>query len=214
MKLKTITAILKANKKLYTYTKGLVLEDDENEAESITERWISNGAAIYKLDERIALTTSMQWLVLLDVPSDKHKDWDYRDQILPRNICFDDTDEHEEDMFILPFTLGWRDKIFRFFKFGNGIITANEEYLKPFWGVDEEYVTFTGRRDTSGNIYIAVKTGLMLQAIIAPYKLEKTMSDDIDNGQGELIADICTVGRGLLGQATEWQLKNEAKKGD
>jgi hypothetical protein len=209
MKLKAITSILRADKSIYTYYR---FKKETSEEPMIEERWISNGAATYRLDDRINFTEAEQWLILLDVPEEKRKNWFVQNQELPKIVSFDDTDEQEVTLDILAFTLGHKDRIFRFFDYNGRIITVREEYLKPFWDEDEAFITFTGRTDKKGNIFVAVKNGLFIQAIIAPFMLEKTLdSGNHDNGNEDAITAFYNAANGLHRQMKKWQYDNDIK---
>ena len=50
-----------------------------------------------------------------------------------------------------------------------GIRFIDKEYLRPLSDYDMDILRFYERTSTGGQLYIAVKAGMMLEAIIAPF---------------------------------------------
>lgn len=130
-------------------------------------QWISDGYAIYPLI-KLPKMDQDNILSLFDIGEKQQAGIMFEAELeLPQGICFHDADEREAPIRRWDIALTQHGRILRPFETSVGMIYINDLYLKPFDKGSE--VQYYERFDESGNIYVAVKEGFFLSAIISPY---------------------------------------------
>ena len=185
MKINKIAAICKKSKQVVIYR-------DPNDYDA---HYIGDSHAIYlvtglpELDKNGILT-------IFDVPEDKKEEWivNCTNQL---EINLDDADPDES--IINRGNLS----IYRFgerlipLKVSSGMVFMNSKYLTPTF--DSGYTELYERRTKSGNLYIAVKVGMILQAVIFP----ENIIDEVLVEQLEELEKNCKYALELKNAATE-----------
>ena len=167
MKLKTIAALFKRNKRLTIYT-------TEN-----GEQWVCNGVAMYSMRGMPGMTPEAI-LRIFDIPPDKHSDWICNEGEMPTVINCADNVRGEINIEPMKINIEWLGNTYWLFSDGMRIYSFNEDYIKPL--LDEsEYLTFYKRETRNGGFMLACKIGIELKAIIAPVFLheEEKFTDEI-----------------------------------
>lgn len=131
-------------------------------------QWISDGCAVYPLfglpvfnKETLFKTndiTDKQAASINFMLSDE----------LPPNICFEDIEPGEQKVERLPIGIGYRGMSLIPFKTSTGIEFISAKYLTPLEDIDGGLLDFYERRTKGGATYFAVKTGMLIVAIIQP----------------------------------------------
>lgn len=155
MIVKKIIDICKAANSLYVY-------EDNNGVQ-----WLSDGSAIYPLHGVPRFEDADEICRTFDI-SEKKKDkmhfrWNYT---MPSGIQFTDFCENEEVCNRAPVDL--RDGTIPFFD-SEKMLFMQAKYMGPIMDVPEDDIEVYERKSTAGKPYFAVKSGLMLKAIIMPY---------------------------------------------
>lgn len=156
MKLSAIISICKQAKhiKIYSDAGGV--------------QWISDGYAIYPL-YGLPLLDEDNLFTLFDIPADKRSKFHLESVgSLPASYCFSDVCRGERPLEARSVSVCWRGTILRPFVVRGGIVYIDNKYLKPF-SDSKNGVTLFERADTLGKTYLAVKDGLLLAGLIAPY---------------------------------------------
>lgn len=132
-----------------------------NILETYTHQWISDGFACYpllkmpKLNEKTVLT-------VLNIPESKANKYTVTVQPMYEHFNINDDDLAEREI-----NKAWMSIMnARPMKTSEGITFINDRYLKPLQ--DLEYPKFFERKTESGQIYIVIKDGLFINAIIMP----------------------------------------------
>lgn len=154
MIIKKIAAICKSRKSVALF--------DDKEAEI---QWISDGCAVYPLYDMPPLDEETV-LVVLDVPGDKRGDYRVKHEALPAVYNFRDEDDLERMLPEMDVGIVFKDSKLMPARTSRGLRFFNPKYLEPLNDLDgfELYE----RQTKDGEIYFAVKTGFILQAILLP----------------------------------------------
>lgn len=154
MIIKKIAALCKS-------VKGVTLFDDEENG----IQWITDGYAVYPLYDMPRMDEKTI-LAVLDVPGDKRGEFRVRSTKLPSTLNFRDDDDRERMLPEMDIGIVFRNRKMLPARTSRGLWFMNPKYLEPLNDLDgfEIYE----RKGKDGNIYFAIKTGFMLQAIIMP----------------------------------------------
>ncbi len=159
MKLKKIAQLCNKEK---TY----ILYDHANSSGWITQ-WLGDGCAAYPL-AGVPLLDEDSLCRLFDI-SDKRRDKLIIQRLeKPSAICMEDTDPAEVQVQALEPNICDRGRELIPLKARDGIIFIQKKYLSPF--DREENMIELYQRKTGGESYIAVKTGLLVRALIFPVR--------------------------------------------
>lgn len=171
MKLKSVAAICKERKMVSLYF-------------GKSGQYIGNETAFYLVPEKLELDQD-NVLIIFDIPKDKQNCWMVEESPLPKNISIADVLEGEEQALIYPFDIYCHENTYRIIKDQEGIAAINTKYLAPL--IDNEIeLSYYIRRSIEGREYIAVKSGLMLQAVIAASNLfDQNFLDNLRDLQRE-----------------------------
>ncbi len=152
MKLKQIESILKNSKTI------IVCEDAECQ-------WFNNEIAYYPVFG-LPKMSQENIFTMFDIPEDKKDKYYFAEQRLPQNINFADIDGTEHALKRGNILLSVSGRVLEPLITSQGIVYINAKYLKPF--DDIETVVLYERTTTEGEIYIAVKQGMLCSGIIKP----------------------------------------------
>lgn len=142
-------------------------------------QYIGNETAFYLVPEKLELDQD-NVLIIFDIPKDKQNCWMVEESPLPKNINIADVLEGEEQALIYPFDIYCHENTYRIIKDQEGIAVINTKYLAPLTDNEIE-LSYYIRRSMEGREYIAVKSGLMLQAVITASNLNLFNQNFLDN---------------------------------
>lgn len=166
MKLKSVATLCKERKMVSLYF-------------GKSGQYIGNETAFYLVPEKLELDQD-NVLIIFDIPKDKQSCWMVEETSLPENISMADVLEGEEQARIYPFDVCCYENTYRIIKDQEGIAAINTKYLAPLTDNEIE-LSYYIRRNVEGREYIAVKTGLMLQAVITASNLNLFDQNFLDN---------------------------------
>lgn len=136
---------------------------------------------------------------MLDVPEDKKDKYIFRrDKLSATTLDFSDNvvGERVFDRDLINLSMGGKE-IEPLRSHSGGIVFLDTNLLKPF--ADEKSVELYERRTKSGEIYIAVKTGLLLLGVILPVRV-------INETFIEMLSDLTNL------SIYEWEQEKQAKE--
>lgn len=158
MKINKIAAICKKSKQVAIFTDPI----------SDGVQFIGDGYATYSVSGLPELD-SKSILTIFDVPECKQEEWAVRSGMIPDYLNFHDTDSGEKIIEISKPSIILNGKELYPFYMSRGITFFNSSYFKPFANMD--YIYFFERYTSQGIPYIAVKSGIILCAIIMPMNI-------------------------------------------
>ena len=171
---KNLTALCRQHKRIYLFGNPEGLQ------------WATEGGALYPLQGMPGMTGN-ELAQVFDVPE---KDLDkYRikqEETLPGGYCYLDEDEGELQLRPEPWILKRYDQLLVPVRTSRGLRFYNPEYLKPLKDMQNTLEIYE-RSTESGELYFAVKSGWMLQAIILPIAPE----------YGKLLDELLTLCQAL-----------------
>ncbi|GHU96502.1 hypothetical protein FACS1894208_11200 [Clostridia bacterium] len=192
MKINKIVSVFKKNKRVFLYT-----------APS-GEQWVSNGAAVYRLEASLPKLKAENMLFFFDVPQDKRSEWNTSDQELPVDIIpFEDNYTDDEQSEPETFTIGFDGKDYLIFNANGQTIPFNEDFVKPFYG--NAYTQYFIRKTHQERPALFIKVGFELQAVIMP-------SGIFD--RPALTERICEAGNYLHHHALQYQEEHDRKQAE
>jgi len=175
MKINKLAAICKRSETIMLYDK----EDGG--------QWIGDGAAMYSAYDLPELNDDYIYAIF-DIPEKKQKKMSYRRQGMPPSISVADSVPNENMLDPPKFDISVAGRILRPLKTQRGLIFIDTKYLLPLADADD-YLELYERISTDGKLYVAVKNGFMLMAVILPYKI---VTEDFVENMEEL-ARLCKI---------------------
>lgn len=187
MKLKSIASLCKSRKTADIYT------------DTYGNQYLGNGSAYYLMPAELELDSS-NILIIFDIPKEKQGEWMITYGIMPQYLPVEDVVEDETPAKIIQLELCLGDDIYRMLKDDNGIIIFNTKYLAPLSDIKDP-ISYYIRRISASKAFVAVKKGLMLQALIGASnesiftpsfletfrEVEDKVADWMNRGQGPKI---------------------------
>lgn len=173
MKLKRVASLCKSRKTVYIYTNR-------------DTQYVGNGSACYLVPEELTLDKD-NVLIIFDVPKDKRDCWMVEATDFLEGTIMADVLEGEEQAQIYPVDLCCCESTYRIIKDQKGIAMIDTKYLAPLTEAEIELGYYIRRTD-EGKEYIAVKRGLMLEAVIAasnPLIINQLFLDNLKDLQRE-----------------------------
>ena len=168
MKLKSIAAIFKRNKRLNI----LVMPNGA--------QWITNGYALYSMSGMPDLTPAMV-LKIFDIPDDKQGEWTCEIKPMPENmrgICTNGIFATELLLEPKKSTIKYGGITYSLFRNIDELIAVDEKYLKPL--DDMEYMQFYKQEiPNKGGFAIVCQNALELEAVIMPIMLGEEMAKEL-----------------------------------
>ena len=153
MKLKNIAALCKNRKAVYILT------------DRFQNQYIGNGEAFYLMPAELELNEE-NILIIFDIPQEKRSEWKVASTIPPECLPTEDVVDTEQQAEIIPIDLCLYDDTYRLLRDDTGIVIFNIKYLAPLTDIQEP-ISYFIRRINARDAVIAVKKGLMLQALIS-----------------------------------------------
>ena len=153
MKLKNIAALCKNRKVAFILT------------DRFQNQYIGNGDAFYLMPAELELNAE-NILIIFDIPQEKRSEWKVASTIPPECLPTEDVVDTEQQAEIIPIDLCLYDDTYRLLRDDTGIEIFNIKYLAPLTDIQEP-ISYFIRRINARDAVIAVKKGLMLQALIS-----------------------------------------------
>lgn len=153
MKLKNIAALCKNRKVAFILT------------DRFQNQYIGNGDAFYLMPAELELNAE-NILIIFDIPQEKRSEWKVASTIPPECLPTEDVVDTEQQAEIIPIDLCLYDDTYRLLRDDTGIVIFNIKYLAPLTDIQEP-ISYFIRRINARDAVIAVKKGLMLQALIS-----------------------------------------------
>lgn len=127
-------------------------------------QWIGDGCCLYPLYGMPELDEETVFAVL-DIPEDKREGYTVSYEAWPNTINADD-EADERPLLNSPCGIVWKDTKLMPMRTSLGLWFYSPDYLDPLR--DLENFEFYERETPGGQPYLAIKTGLLLRAIILP----------------------------------------------
>ena len=158
---KNLTALCRAHKRIWLY-------DDPAGVQ-----WVSEGGAIYPL-HGLPRMTGESLPYVFDVPDkDLGKYSIKQEDRLPGYFCYQDVGA-ERKLQPEPIILRRYDTILCPVQTSRGLMFYNPDYLKPLRDL-RDMLEIYERSTPEGQVYFAVKSGFLLQALILPMKVDNVL---------------------------------------
>lgn len=157
MKIKSIISICKQAQTFYLY-------DDENGIQ-----WLGDGGAIYPLLKMPRLDQE-NIFTIFDIPDKQAREMIALQKPLPEGIDLQDVVECEKILTAYKMEIRYAGRIFQSFHMSQGILFIDKKYLAPLSDY-KDMLQLYERKDKNGRIHIAAKNGLILVAVIMPFKV-------------------------------------------
>ena len=152
-------------------------------------QWISNGRAFYPTYGLPTLDVD-SLLYVLDIPEKKQeKVWTDHQYAMPGSLNFSDYDDTERELPRVQTTVGFEGDVWMPVRTSLGLMFIDPAYLKPLKDLDTE-PELKERQAANGEIYIAVKRGLELKAVILPIYQGEPLLEELETLTKELSASI------------------------
>ena len=139
-------------------------------------QWIGNGTAVYAAQD-IPYVEEETVPGLFEIPDSKVESWCIQEQCLPRGLSFEDNRDNDFTVTTASYCIEDGRGLFRPVFTTDGPYMIQEEYMEPL--DDEQNLTFAERKDAAGLMYILVKRGLFLRAIIRPAPVPGATADKL-----------------------------------
>lgn len=176
MKIAKVMAMMKRGKNITICRKGYS-EDTEVDVVEVLDsesgqgpQWISNGRASYNLNGTSLIESASQFYTAYDVTEKQQDKFLFRFRNIPEIL---DTDRHrrwdENSVSAKPsITIGVKGCVLKAFAYSNRVMFIDTEHLTPFDGEESDFLEYEVRTDNSGQRYLCVYDGMMIEAIIYP----------------------------------------------
>lgn len=155
MRIKAIASIVKDQKSVYLY-------DGEDGSQ-----YIGSACAIYPVVGLPRMIDEPNVFTVLDIPQDKWSGYSLYRNDLPYGICAADAIEDERPIEPMRFAIAYAGESLLPVVTQKGCCFLHEKHLKPIDDTSGMMMLYE-RHFPSGEVYIAVKVGLMLAGIIVP----------------------------------------------
>ncbi len=158
MKLKKIAALCQKEKRYILY--------DKPTESGGTAQWLGDGCAAYLL-EGLPYLTEESLCRMFDITGKRRKKTLIYQKPALEEICWEDTDPGEAEAQDTEPSVFYEGRELLPLMTRDGILFIDKKYLSPFDG-EEDFVELYQRKNTSGQAYIAVKSGLLIRGVIFP----------------------------------------------
>lgn len=159
MKIKSIVSICKKSKAFRLY--------DDERGESAAQ-WLGDGSAVYPLLKMPPLNEKNIFAVF-DIPEKQQSKMHVTKGPLPEGIDFGDAVGYEKVLTPGEIEIGYAGRVLRPLHTSRGLQFIDIKYLDPL-SEYEDMLALYERTDASGQTYIAAKNGLILVAVIMPFR--------------------------------------------
>ncbi len=164
MKNKDIAKICKRNKVI-----AVVTDTDGTQ-------WVGDGVALYPLLKMPELNEE-GFYALFDINDKQSVGYSFKQTNLLGGTSLEDAISEENELKWIPLTISCESRELKPIITSQGLYFIDEDYIKP--ACSESYMKIFERYNAKGELYFAVKNGLMLVAIITPYKLNDSSAEII-----------------------------------
>lgn len=161
MKIKSIAAICKVRKRITLFTKFA--------RDGSVVQYIGDGIALYPISGLPPLDDK-NVLIMFDVPEKQWDDWFVECAEIPEGINPLDVDPEEKLVEKSELSLIYAGRTLKPLYAHQGLLLIENRYLAPIADLDK--TEFYERRAIAGQPYIAVKSGMIVNAIIMPYEMD------------------------------------------
>lgn len=183
MKLKDISAILRAGRKIYIFEGGDC-------------QWLGDGCCAYPI-YGLPRMEEFNLSVLLDI-SDKHwEKYSVQSAELPLNVSDNDIDEFQ--LADIGISMSYRETVAIPLIGNHSLFYIQPKYLRPFR--DGGSYSYYARKTKNGRYVIAVKEGFILRGIISPY-------DFVTEEYVDKLNTVLRLSHDILSQKREEKQKN------
>ena len=155
MKIKAIAKLCKDTRQI------IIMDDDQGDVQ-----WISNGVGIYPLWGMPELDPDTV-CIILDIPEEERAKYKITRQGMPKNLCFRDHDDTERLVLNNLLTIGFGGEELMPARTSLGLWFYNQSLLRPLSDIKKP-VEIYERETSDGQVYLACKTGVLLQSVILP----------------------------------------------
>lgn len=154
-------------------------------------QWLSVSGAVYNLEGMPIITSEEAFQKIFDIKKDKCT---VRIGDLPNTVDFSVWQKEQKQAEPVKMTIGVENDVIRLFQYNGGSLFVRQTYLEPF--DDKEEIMYNVRQTADGTPYLCVQDGLILGAIIMPYKVsyagKKQMKDVLGGAVRELERSLAT----------------------
>lgn len=161
MSIKKVGAICNADGRYY-------LMDQKDDAGEIMYQWLGSGGSAYPL-MGLPVMGVENICALFDITNKKREKLVMRRSDVPGTMNWGDTDALERQLDDPKLCVRYNGDDLLPLETTVGVTFIQEKYLLPLDGL--EYMRLYERKDTEGRLYIVVKIGLAVQAVIMPVNL-------------------------------------------
>lgn len=169
MKIKKIISLCKAEKTIALF------EDYKNSVQ-----WLSNGDAVYLLDNDMPLLDTEALCKLYDINDKAQEKIAMIDRELPSGIDFRDNIDEESEAEPLGVSVIYNGGILEPLMTEEGILYVERAYLEPLTDSPTDTWRFALRHDSRGKPFIVVKIGLFVSAVIYTYKMPELFVEKLE----------------------------------
>lgn len=166
MKIKDIAGVCRKEKEIIIY--------DRTDGKSV-QQYVGVGAAVYKING-LPYLTSYDVATMFDLSEEQKNSWYIEQRELPASLDFDDFSDNEIPAERLNISIIYGDKTLRAVATKTGIFFVNALFLRPFKGISDAELYL---RERGSNVYLVVKTGFLLNAMIMPIHIIPGMLNSI-----------------------------------
>lgn len=131
-------------------------------------QWVGDGVALYPLLKMPELDEE-GFYALFDINDIQSAGYSFKRTNLPDGTSLEDAISEENELKRIPLKICCESRELEPIITSQGLCFIDEDHIKPV--CNESYMKIFERYNAKGELYFAVKNGLMLVAIIAPYKL-------------------------------------------
>lgn len=175
MKIKAIVAICKKEK-------SIILFDDEQDE----NQWLGDGYAAYPL-LKMPYMREHNIFALFDIPDIKQDGYLFKQREFPEGVNFNNKDSAENKLKEEKLLITTDGRTLKPFQTSKGLIFIDAKYIKPV--SDEIVLNYYERFTKEGNVYIVVKNGMEVIAIIPPF----SCIDEKFVNKMQALTDMCKI---------------------
>ena len=143
----------------------MMLYDDHSGASAV--QWLGATGAVYPLQHMPQLDEN-NILAVFDITSKQADKIIFLRAALPETVDFRDLVECENVLETADIEIGFGGTLLLPLHTSQGIRFIDKAYLRPLADCDADMLMFYERTTTDGELYIAVKVGMILAAVITP----------------------------------------------
>ena len=159
MIIKHVISLCKRDRRITLY--------DDHSGKSAAQ-WLGASGALYPLQHMPQLDEN-NIFTAFDITAKQADKIIFRREELPKIVDFRDVVECENALETADIEIGFSGTLLLPLHTSQGIRFIDKAYLRPLADCDEDMLMFYERQTEDGDLYIAVKVGMILAATIAPF---------------------------------------------